>query len=151
MLTNTSLRDVLRTLRYAHALFKGLVVVFLLTVLLNQFVITGFRVQGHSMDPTLHNQQLLPVLEAAHWFLPPRRGEVVIVQYAGDSKIRFVKRVIGIPGDKVEIQGQEVLLGPGQFYVLGDNRDHSTDSRVFGAVQRSQIIGKVLGQSAYVP
>ena len=74
----------------------------------------------------------------------PQIGDVVIVAYEGDPSVRFVKRVEGVPGDVVEVGDAKVTVPAGQYYVLGDNRLHSTDSRVYGTVARSQIIGKVI-------
>lgn len=149
MSTNDS--RILRLFRYAHALFKGVALLLLILVFVNAFLLTFFRVDGHSMDTTLHNGQVVPLFEAAYWFRPPRLGDVVVVQYAGDTSIRFVKRIEGVPGDTVTVEGTEITLGPHQFYVEGDNRDHSTDSRVFGAVTADHILGRVLGVAPYQP
>jgi signal peptidase I len=134
----------LRFLRYAHALFGSLFTIFLVVLLLNSWVLTIFRVNGHSMDPTLQNRQLLLVDLLSLRYSPPKENEIVIVNYAGDSSFRFVKRVIATPGDTVEYNGQNIVLGDDQYFIEGDNRDHSTDSRTYGPIKKSQIIGRVL-------
>lgn len=139
----------LRVLRYAHALFGGVLIISLFLVLINAFVLTVFRVDGASMSPTLKNGQLIPVLLLAYAKDAPQRGDVVIVQYAGDERIRFVKRVVGAPGDAVQVKGLTVTLQEDEFYVVGDNRDHSTDSRIFGAIKRNQILGQALNVAPY--
>ena len=144
MLTNSSDHQIFRMLRYVHAFLGSAVVFFLIFIVVNAFVITMFTVDGHSMDPTLHNGQHLPVSLITLVFHPPRKDEIVILYYAGDPKIHFVKRVIGVPGDTVQFQGAPLVLGADQYFVAGDNRDHSTDSRTYGPVKRAQILGVVL-------
>ena len=144
MLINSSRSSVLRALRWVHALYGALFSVVLAGLLVNAFVLTGFTVDGHSMDPTLHNRDRLAVSLAAYWFSEPQLGDVVIVAYDGDNSVRFVKRIAGVPGDLVTVGDAKVTVEPGHYYVLGDNRMHSTDSRAYGTVGREQIIGKVI-------
>lgn len=152
MLTNhRRFSQFLRILRYTHALFGGAAALFLVFVILNTYVITLFRVHGNSMNPTLTNGQPLPVFIAARWFGDPGLGDIVIVQYNGSVPERFVKRVVAVPGDTVTYQGEQTLLGPGEYFVEGDNRDFSTDSRAYGPVTRDRIIGEVLGSYAEGP
>jgi len=132
-------------LRYLYALIGGAMILLLLFVLLNSYVLTYYRVDGQSMYPTLHNEQLLGVNLLAYVGKDPQPNDVVIVRYAGDHTINFVKRVIAGPGMTVQFQGAPLTLGLKQYFVEGDNRLHSTDSRVFGPIDRSQIVGEVLG------
>ena len=135
----------LKTLRYVHALFRGLVILLFILILTNTYLITVQRVDGHSMDPTLKNGQLLPVNLTAYWFKAPQTNDIVIVRYAGDASIRFVKRIIYGPGENVSYHGSIITLTADQYFVEGDNRDFSTDSRAYGPITKSQIMGKVLG------
>jgi len=154
MLINTAQfqRKSLRVLRYTHSIFKGVLLALCVVLVSTAYVITGFRVDGHSMQPTLQNGQFLVVDLAAYWFHVPEKGDVVIVQYAGDQSVHFVKRVMGVPGDTVTYNGLEVVLQPKQYFVEGDNRDFSTDSRVYGPINQSQILGHVVGDySTYPP
>ena len=134
-----------RWLRYAHRLFGTLFMLVVLIVVCNAFGFTLFRVDGHSMEPTLQDKQLLTVCLVCVRVSQPVVGDIVIVQYEGASSVRFVKRVVGAPGDKVPYLGSTYTLKSKEYFVAGDNRDHSTDSRVYGPIQRSQIIGVVLG------
>jgi signal peptidase I len=95
------------------------------------------------MEPTLHDRQLLAVDLLTYRFREPARGDVVIVTYSGDKRVRFVKRILGVAGDTVMVLDLPIKLEEGQFYVVGDNRDHSTDSRVYGPIGKEQIIGKI--------
>jgi len=140
---------ILRGLRYAHALFRGVLILLLVLILLNAYFITIFRVDGHSMEETLHDRQLLAVNLTAYWFSLPKKGDVVIVQYAGDTDVRFVKRIVGTPGSTVSYNGISIQLKDDEYFVVGDNRDHSTDSRVYGPVHKKQILGKVFGNHPY--
>lgn len=134
-----------RLLRYFHALFGGLMWLMLLVLLLNSYVLTIFRVDGISMEPTFSNGQLVPVILNIYRITSPKVGDLVIFKHEGDANVRYVKRVTAVPGDKVILNsGVELILAPGQYFVTGDNRDHSTDSRVFGPVGRDQLIGRVL-------
>lgn len=156
-----------------------------------QFSVQNFRVEGTSMQSTLEDGQyllvnrivylrfdrdaiarLLPFVDGAEdadetlfAFHEPKRGEVIIFHFPRDPSRDFVKRVIGVPGDRVEIRrGQvyvdgvaldepyitrpdrrsvaETLVGPGSYYVLGDNRGVSQDSRDWGAVPNENIVGR---------
>lgn len=132
-------------------------------------------VDGESMEPTLYDKEYLWVDKLDYHLSDPERFDVVIfpVEYTGETR-HFVKRIIGLPGETVYIDekgsiyiddqilpdpyGKEVIaeynryraaepitLGPDEYFVLGDNRNHSSDSRVdtVGNVKRSEIIGRV--------
>ncbi len=133
-----------RTLTYFHVFARQLLVAVLVLIAVNAYAFTLFRVDGHSMLPTLRDRQFLAVNLLAFVAHPPADGMIVIVQYEGDHSVHFVKRVVGSPGDTVQYNGQSLVLGPNQYFVEGDNRQYSTDSRVYGPIDRSQILGKVL-------
>lgn len=122
------------------------------------------NVEGHSMEPTLVSNEKVLGLEKKKY----QHGEVIMVR-KNEVKKFFVKRVIGIPGDEVEIKDDEVYvngkkinedyinepmkyvddqkitLKKNEYWIMGDNRNHSDDSRTFGAVEKRDIIGKVEG------
>jgi signal peptidase I len=130
----------------------------------------SFRVRSESMSPTVELGDFVMVDTWRYRSGDPLVGDIVVVKRKGTKVLTFVKRVVGVPGDLLEIRddivyrdgqqlrepylhppfaakpsGQDVLrvaLGPGQFYVLGDNRDKSADSRVWGPVPRDEIYGR---------
>ncbi|MDD6052122.1 MAG: signal peptidase I [Clostridiales bacterium] len=148
-----------------------------LALLLRLYVVSFMRVRGSSMRSTLHNGDFGLVWRLPYLLGKPRRGDVVICHYPGRRMRRikwlpqaFVKRVIGLPGETVEIiEGvvhidgaplQEPYLDPDccryarssparildkdEYFVLGDNRDHSNDSRYVGPIRRRAVRGRVV-------
>ena len=162
--------------------------------LLLQTTVRNFKVDGSSMDPTLASGQYLLVNRlvylnldmdrlskiipfwrveeeaSRHAIHPPRRGEIIVFEFPDKNmdnpRKDFVKRVVGLPGETIQIHRGEVLvddelleepyltekgssnsrgltLGEGEYYVLGDNRNYSNDSRAWGAVPRENVKGKV--------
>lgn len=137
------------------------------------FLIQPFYVQGASMEPNFFDHEYLIIDELSYRLDDPRRGDVVVFHYPNDPKQFFIKRVIGLPSETVEISDgkvriyneahpngilldetayldqdftaatQTITLKAGQYYLLGDNRSSSLDSRFFGPVDRSHIVGRV--------
>lgn len=135
------------------------------------FLIQPFNVKGASMEPNFHNNEYLIIDELSYRFREPIRGEVVVFRPPLDPGEYYIKRMIGLPGDTVEItdgrvyianaahpnrvelkeaylddlstQGKKkVTLAADEYMVLGDNRDESLDSRSFGPIKRSSIVGR---------
>lgn len=155
---------------------KYILFAILLGLLIVTFVVQRNSVIGHSMDDTLNDNDQLIVEKVTKWFNGIQHGDIITITTKGlpyhDGDINIVKRVIGIPGDTVEIKNKsvyvndvkinepylrpnmsteqlnakynKVTLTDGQYFVLGDNRGNSTDSRVFGPVDKGLIIGEVL-------
>lgn len=137
----------------------------LLAFLLIYFVAQAHIVHGHSMEPNLHTEQRLIVEKLSYRFDVPQRQDVVVIE-RGEGQDRLIKRVIGLPGEMVEIRGGQVfingrlldepylptnmtqanfgpkLVPPDQIFVLGDNRNNSNDSRYFGTIPVEQITGR---------
>jgi signal peptidase I len=137
-----------------------------IAVLVRTFVFEPIQVDGESMSPTLHSHQSLGVEKVTRYFGLPARGEIVIVHYP-KSDDAFVKRVIGLPGDTIEIRGStvylngepltedyvsaepyndmpEVTVPADSIFVMGDNRYNSQDSRYVGPIGQDAIIGRAL-------
>lgn len=146
MLTEVaSERRFLRGLRYIHRLFGWVFFGLLVAILINTYVITFFRVDGESMAPTLAHGKMVPVLKVAYLWAAPQKGDLVVVEYGNESSVRFVKRIVAIPGETVDAGGQQITLQENEYFMAGDNRDHSIDSRVYGPYKKHQIVGKVEG------
>ena len=138
-----------------------------IALLVRQFIFEPVRVDGHSMDDTLANGEVMFVTKFDYQFGgEPDRFDVVICHYPGRGSTNFVKRVVGLPGDTVEVRGGYLYVNgvmyeepyithrpdytmnaytvpEGMYFVLGDNRSNSNDSHLIGTIDRSMIKGKV--------
>ena len=155
----------LLALRYALLVLAASAVAALVIT----FVAQSYLVQGASMLPTLREGERVLVDKLTYKLREPARGEVVVFRYPADMRRKFIKRVIGVPGDVVEVRDwlmyvngeplhEEYILGPtydefgpvevpeDTVFVLGDNRNHSEDSRhaSVGLVHRSLLIGRAV-------
>ena len=101
------------------------------------------RVHGHSMVPTLRPGELVLVQAAGETRWVPRRGQIVAVRLESGGGQAFVKRITGVPSDRVRVDGSERQLADEEYFVRGDQPDHSVDSRVFGPVTRAELVGPV--------
>jgi signal peptidase I len=137
----------------------------LIALLINLFLAQATVVQGQSMEPSLHNDERVIVEKITYRLIRgPRRGDVVIVEVAGQQE-PLIKRVVGLPGETVAVRGGRVFINgqpleeewavqeggpdcpptqvpPHHIFVLGDNRGHSNDSRSFGPVPVDQVLGR---------
>jgi signal peptidase I len=140
---------------------------FLLAVAVTLFVMQGFCVSGDCMQPHLYTGERVLANKLAYHLGTPTRGEIIIFNYPKDPKQIYVKRVIGLPGETVAIQNGAVSINgkplpepyktftahgdmaprsipSGQYFVMGDNRDVSDDSRYWGDLPRYDIIGEAV-------
>ncbi|MEK7510927.1 MAG: signal peptidase I [Patescibacteria group bacterium] len=134
------------------------------------FVAQPFVVEGESMFPTFKSGDYLIVDQLSYRFSAPKRGDVVVFKYPNDPKVFYIKRVIGLPGETVHIDegktsitktdGTEIeldesyivsedatytidsTLGEGEYFVMGDNRPRSSDSRVWGPLPKEDLMGR---------
>ncbi len=139
----------------------------LLIFLVIRFAAQSFRVDGESMEPGLRTDEYVLVDKVTYLFHAPERGDIIVFHYPLDTTRDFIKRVIGVPGDVVSTTSSSVIvdgqtlhepyisvpfnfasdkwkLGPNQFFVMGDNRNNSLDSRSWGLLDKSYIVGKVV-------
>lgn len=151
---------------------KVVAIVFLSAIIIRTFVFQPFVVEGSSMEGTFHNGEYLFIEKVSYKLKEPKRGDVVVFRYPRDTRYNYIKRIIGLPGETIEIQdgvvsvdgrvlgeeyvsnGQRTLvdnkpelnyritLENDQYFVLGDNRAHSSDSREWGPLDRHFIIGR---------
>jgi signal peptidase I len=133
------------------------------------FLYQPVRVEGTSMMPGLADQERIFINKFAYRMEAIERGDVVVFRYPGDASKNYIKRIVGVPGDRVEIfRGEvyvngrrleepylppqfrdersmsEVTVPEGGYFVLGDHRNLSSDSRDFGMVERGAIFGKAV-------
>jgi len=143
------------------------VVLTLVIFFLIQTVVRNFRVVGTSMEPNLHTGEYLIVDKVSYRLGPPQRGDVIVFEPPVSAEGDYVKRVIGLPGELVEVQNGEVLVngkpiaepyavrpasysmdarrvGPDELFVLGDNRNMSSDSHSWGMLPMDKVVGKAL-------
>ncbi|HEY0379640.1 MAG TPA: signal peptidase I [Pyrinomonadaceae bacterium] len=170
-------RDVARHSFWAEArlLLRDLIFALMFAALLVVFVVQPVKVEGTSMLPRLHDGERIFVNKLIYYGLPElQRGDIVVFWYPEDPSKSYIKRVIGLPGETIEIregriyitsQGREQLLeepyldpqrnvsranhAPVEvkqhyYFVMGDNRDASSDSRIWGLVPEKYIYGKAL-------
>lgn len=146
-------------------MFETLLVALVLALVVRAFVVESFIVDGPSMRPTLESRERLLVNKFVYRFRDPRPGEIIIFRYPLQPDRDFVKRVLAVGGETVQlVDGQvivdgkpvrepyvfnkgrsdypKVVVPPGYVFVLGDNRTNSEDSRIFGFVHRRFIKGK---------
>jgi signal peptidase I len=139
----------------------------LIIFLVIRFAAQSFRVDGASMEPGLHTDEFVIVDKMSYLFQSPQRGDVIVFHYPVDTRKDFIKRIIGLPGDTIHVTSNSVIvdgqilhepyishpsnfenntwkLGRDQFFVMGDNRENSLDSRSWGLLDRSYIIGKAV-------
>lgn len=112
-------------------------------VIIRIFVFSAVRVSGISMLPTLQDEQIIFVNKMAYWKNAPQNGDIVIVREPIDN-IQVVKRIVGTPGTAITIEDKTFILKEDEYYIEGDNRDNSIDSRAYGPIRSERIIGKVI-------
>ena len=96
------------------------------------------------MEPTFEGGDYLIVDELSYHIRKPEKNEVIIFRYPLDPSKYFIKRVEGLPGEKITINDKEITLEENNYYVLGDNRTASSDSRIWGPVKEDLIVGRAL-------
>lgn len=154
----------------AFEFIKIIVIAILIVLPVRYFLFQPFIVKGESMVPTFQSGDYLIVDEISYRIKSPERGDVVVFKYPLDTTQRFIKRIIGLPGETVQIKNGKVWISqngsefeqldesylPGtitdgstqvtlkenQYFVLGDNRFYSYDSRRWGTLPREDIVGK---------
>jgi len=121
---------------------KFTIVSILIIAPIRLWIAQPFIVNGASMEPTFKNGDYLIVDEFSYHLRAPRKGEVIIFRYPLDKSKFFIKRVIGLPGEALEIDGRKIILGEDEYFVVGDNSIASSDSRRWGPVPKELVIGR---------
>jgi signal peptidase I len=148
---------------------REIVIALGISVFIVVFLYQPVKVEGTSMMPGLADQERIFIDKFAYHIEPIERGDVVVFRYPGDTSKNYIKRIVGVPGDRIEIfrgavyvnghrlaepyvppqfrdqrSVSEVTVPEGDYFVLGDHRNLSSDSRDFGVVEREAIFGKAL-------
>ncbi len=160
--------------------FIEIFLLFLLVFLpIRFFLFEPFLVRGESMEPNFHNLDYLIIDKLTYRVKDPQRGDVVVFHPPFDQRIYYIKRIVGLPGERIVIESSQITifnkenpqgfvlkeayvrnhytvgkidvnLDKDEYFVLGDNREASYDSRKWGPLKRKNIIGKVLIQISLV-
>jgi len=155
-------------LLFIWEILKIVIIALVIVIPIRYFLFQPFIVKGQSMEPNFENGNYLIIDELSFRFRDPRREEVVVFRYPRNPSQRFIKRIIGLPGEKIEIKAGSIMVNdqildeseylpfglqtPGniqislnenEYFVLGDNRISSFDSRQWGPLPRKNIIGRV--------
>jgi signal peptidase I len=152
-------------------IFKFAILALVIVLPFRFFVAQPFIVSGASMAPTFETGQYLIVDQLTYRFEPPKRGDVIVFRFPNDPSKFFIKRIIGLPGEVVQLaNGATTIIDPttkasetieepyvktdltddhlsitlssSEYFVMGDNRSQSSDSRVWGPVPRDNIVGR---------
>lgn len=152
-------------------LFTLALLIVIVVIPIRLFVVSPFVVDGASMHPTFENLDYLIIDEIIYRFTAPARGDVIVFRYPGNPSVFYIKRIIGLPGETVSINHgvvtittsagdtttlrepyavnedatytKNVSLNPEEYFVMGDNRPNSSDSRMWGPLPKKNIIGRV--------
>lgn len=153
-------------------LARVIIIAFVVMIAFRYFVAEPFIVSGNSMVPNFQNREYLVINKLSYRLGEPERGDVIVFRYPKDTSQYFIKRILGLPGEKVKVENGRVIvynnehpqgvvveepylpnqnvtfgpsdaltLGSDEFYVLGDNRLASSDSRVWGVLPKKDIVG----------
>ncbi|MDD5031693.1 MAG: signal peptidase I [Patescibacteria group bacterium] len=161
---------------FVFELVKIIVISLVIIIPIRYFLVQPFYVKGASMEPNFYDHEYLIIDEISYRFGDPERGDIIVFRYPKNPQEYFIKRIIGLPGERIQIKEGQVYifknevsdgfildesylesgtktyslaediisLGEEEYFVLGDNRNSSKDSRSFGPVNRSFITGQVV-------
>ena len=151
---------------------KGIVVILAIMVMIYLFIMSPQEINGASMEPNFQNGQYILTNKVEYKLRSPNRGDVVIFKSPRNKDVDYIKRIIGKPGDRVMLkegtfyvngtkveesylasgtyisqgsflrEGSEIIVPKGQYFLVGDNRGHSSDSREFGTIPLEDFIGR---------
>ncbi|MDO8638800.1 MAG: signal peptidase I [Candidatus Daviesbacteria bacterium] len=154
--------------------FETLVVFGAIFAVIYLFIAQFHKVSGLSMFPTMHDGDYLITEKVSYKLGEPKKGQIVVLKNPRDESQDFIKRIMAVPGDTIKIEnnsvyvngqkltesylpentpthtgafiqeGQEIKAGANQYFVFGDNRNHSSDSREWGSITKKEIVGRAL-------
>lgn len=161
---------------FIFELIKIVVISLVIIIPIRYFLVQPFYVKGASMEPNFYDHEYLIIDEISYRFREPARGDIIVFRYPKNPQEYFIKRIVALPGEKIQIKDGHVYiynsehldsfvlgepylsestktysltediisLGEKEYFILGDNRNSSKDSRSFGPVNRSFITGRVI-------
>lgn len=160
---------------FISEIIETIIIALLIVLPIRYFLFQPFLVQGQSMEPNFESKDYLIVDEISYRFREPKRGEVVVFTFPQQTSQRYIKRIIGLPGETISIENGKIIISKdskswildetkylpqniytstrkfetitlkeGEYFVLGDNRENSYDSRYWGPLPRKNIIGRVI-------
>ncbi|EKD57048.1 MAG: hypothetical protein ACD_58C00015G0005 [uncultured bacterium] len=152
---------------WIYEIAKGIFLTIAIILVMVAILGTIYVVDGVSMDTSLKDRQYVLVEKLSYLTGDPHRGDIVVLRFPGDpDKKKYIKRIIGMPGDTLEIKNGQVYINNSQinefylapdvrtlpdqkivvladeYFVIGDNRDNSNDSRIWGTCPKNQLIGR---------
>jgi signal peptidase I len=159
----------MKVLDFFNEILQTVILALLIVLPIRLFIFQPFIVKGQSMEPNFEDGDYLIIDEITYRFREPKRGEVVVFKNPLNERQRFIKRIVGLPGEKIEISNGKIFisngerkiltehylnfsftsgdvqitLGKDEYFVLGDNRQFSLDSRRFGPIKKKEIVGRV--------
>lgn len=164
-----------QSIAYTLEIIKVFLIALAIVVPIRYFLIQPFYVKGASMEPNFYDHEYLIIDEISYRLREPQRGEVVVFKYPRNPRQFYIKRIVGLPGENIQVKdgavyitatdGQQymyeedyldpglvtqaynysdVTLGTEQYFLLGDNRSASYDSRHFGVVTREFLVGRAI-------
>jgi len=150
---------------------KTVATIVILAIIIRVFVIQPYIVEGQSMEQSFHNNDYLITEKISYKIREPKRGEVIIFHPPDNPSVNYIKRVVGLPNDKIEVRAGGVyvndkkiyepyltsneetlnsqkndyviVLRDDEYFVFGDNRNHSRDSREIGAIPKENVVSRV--------
>ena len=161
-----------RLFQFFFDILESIVVALAIFVVIYLFLFQPHQVKGASMEPNFHDGEYILTNKFEYRFSRPRRGDVIVFKSPQNPDIDYIKRIIGLPGDRVKLlnnhyfinsiqldesylsptlytyqgsflrEGDEISVPENHYFVSGDNRPRSSDSREWGTIDRSAIIGK---------
>ena len=152
-------------------ILKTLVIIGSIVIFIRVYLVQPFIIEGQSMEPNFHQHSYMLVEKISYRLHSPQRGDVIVFNYPKDPRTKFIKRIIGLPGEQIQVDkgiitiinsknpnGTQLKesylknistsgeinkkLEKDEYYVLGDNRDNSSDSRTWGVLPKNNIVGK---------
>lgn len=162
-----------KALEFIGELVHVVIISLAIIVPIRYFLIQPFYVKGASMEPNFYDHEYLIIDEISYRFHPPARGDIVVFRYPNDPRQFFIKRIVAMPGERIKLSNgkvtiydaehpegrlldetsylgsvftvgeKDITLSAEEYFLMGDNRAASLDSRIFGPVPRSYIVGRV--------